>query len=70
MNLALWTAIREYVAAEVALGVARHAADFAAHGQTAHYSAEKQIPQLAEQSTRMEDAVRVLLSDSAEGSLP
>lgn len=47
MNLSMWTAMREYIAAEVRLGIARHAC-----------ASPESISALEEQSTRMETAVR------------
>lgn len=61
MNLSLWEAIREYVAAEVRLGIARHQRDIHDEAGTAD-----EIAGLEEQSTRMETEVRRLADSERE----
>jgi hypothetical protein len=56
MNLSMWTSIREYIAAEVRLGIARHQRDVHDEAGTGG-----EIAALEEQSTRMETDVRRLM---------
>jgi hypothetical protein len=65
MNLTVWTGIREYVAAEIRLSLARYQL-FLLHDQAIRHnqSADElraEIATLEEQSTRMETSVREAL---------
>ena len=64
MNLSMWTTIREYIAAEVRLGIARHQRDV--HGEA---GTADEIAGLEEQSTRMETEVRRLLDAGMQRDL-
>lgn len=68
MNVAMWTAIREYIAAEIALTESRRDRDVIADNpyggpskapSLEHY--DKKIAELEEQSTRMDTEVRRLI---------
>jgi hypothetical protein len=58
MNLSMWSAIREYVAAEIKLGIARHVCATSSDPMVRRVMGEEEIPTLQEQSTRMESEVR------------
>lgn len=62
MNLALWTSIREYVAAEIKLALLRH--QRAQPGQPWVIGEDTELRRLEEQSTRMETSVRELIERS------
>lgn len=61
MNLNMWETIREYVAAEVRLGIARHQRDVHDEAGTTD-----EISGLEEQSTRMETEVRRLIDQEQQ----
>lgn len=65
MNEPLWSAIREYIAAEVKLAGLRHdlKEHWASHG---HHNLTQKISETEAQSTRMESAVRAQLAQSNE----
>jgi len=58
MNLPLWSAIREYIDAEIKLAFARYHADLTGYRTK---SESQRIEALEAQSTRMETAVREML---------
>jgi hypothetical protein len=79
MHLSLWSAIREYIAAEVELAVCRH--EHMRHLRTAGQPSpgnclepcearawDDHIQRLQEQSTRMETAVREMLDVPSQGA--
>lgn len=59
MNHALWTAIREYIAAETRLALLRH--ERQRHALTYVIGEDTEMCRLEEQSTRMETSVRDLI---------
>lgn len=63
MNLPLWSAIREYIDAEIKLGMTRHIASTTSDPMVRRVLIEEGIPKLEEQSTRMETAVRAALEN-------
>lgn len=58
MNSALWASMREYIAAEVNLAVARHTAATTTDPMVRRIAIEEDIPKLEGQSTRMETDIR------------
>lgn len=70
MNLNTWTAIREYVQAEVSLALAQVGVSMA-QGYGADYTTighlRRRVGELQEQVTRMETAVRESIQSPTEG---
>ena len=58
MNISMWTAMREYIAAETELAVCRYARRNTVDYDQRAVDLDARIAELQEQSTRMETAVR------------